>query len=163
MKVVACIRISQWRCGLSQLQAFFWWDCMAGTSARGLAFYDRRPELYLAGRYPACGRAQELPQSLHARSGDLSASARTECGLELRGANGDRWSCWRLRWGNDIASREPYSCSLHRYRDWFCRVSLLLLEVVRPGRGADRRRIDGRAGLGDQRAGARFSIPIWDK
>jgi len=65
--------------------------------------------------------------------------------------------------GNDIASREPYSCSLHRYRDWFCRVSLLLLEVARPGRGADMRRIDGRADLGDQRSGVRFSIPIWDK
>ena len=93
------------------------------------------------------------------RSGDLGARARRECELELRGANGDRWSCWGLRWGNDIASREPYSCSLHRYRDWFCRVSLLLLEVVRPGRGAGRRRIDGRAGLGDQRTGDRFSIP----
>jgi len=35
--------------------------------------------------------------------------------------------------GNDIASRQPYSCSLHRYRDRFCRVSLLLLEIIRPG------------------------------
>ena len=26
------------RCGLSQLRAFFWWDCMAATSAPGLGF-----------------------------------------------------------------------------------------------------------------------------
>jgi Sulfite exporter TauE/SafE len=47
--------------------------------------------------------------------------------------------------GNDIASLEPYSCSLHRYRDRFCRVSLLLLEVIRTGRGAGRGRTNGRA------------------
>ena len=38
MKVVACIQTSRWRCGLWQLQASFWWLCMAATSARGLAF-----------------------------------------------------------------------------------------------------------------------------
>jgi len=47
--------------------------------------------------------------------------------------------------GNDIASLEPHSCSLHRYRDRFCRVSLLLLEVIRSDRGARRGRINGRA------------------
>ncbi len=36
-KVVACIRTSRWRCGLSQLRAFFWWDCMAATLVPGLA------------------------------------------------------------------------------------------------------------------------------
>jgi hypothetical protein len=63
----------------------------------------------------------------------------------LRCAHGGRWSYWRLLGGNDIASREPYSCSLHRYRDRFCRVSLLLLEIIWSSRGAGRRRINGRA------------------
>ena len=30
-------RTSRWRYGPSQLGAFFWWDCMAATSAPGLA------------------------------------------------------------------------------------------------------------------------------
>jgi hypothetical protein len=55
--------------------------------------------------------------------------------------------------GNGIASREPYSCSRYRYYDWFRRVRLLLLEVVRSGRGAGSRRIDGRLELGRQRSG----------
>ena len=37
-ELAACIRTSRWRCGLSQLPAFSWWDCMAVTSAPGLAF-----------------------------------------------------------------------------------------------------------------------------
>ena len=50
-----------------------------------------------------------------------------------------------------------------RYRDWFCRVSLLLLEVVRPGRGAGRRRIDDKADFGGQRSGVRSPIPMCDR
>ncbi len=49
--------------------------------------------------------------------------------------DGDRGSCWRLHRWNGITSREPHSGSLYRYRDWFCRVSVLFLEAVRRGRG----------------------------
>jgi uncharacterized membrane protein YfcA len=49
---------------------------------------------------------------------------------------------WRLCWGNDIASCEPYNCSRHRHRDWFWRIYRLLLEVVRQTYHA-RRRVGG--------------------
>jgi uncharacterized protein len=64
--------------------------------------------------------------------------------------------------GNGVASREPHCCSLHHYRDWFCRVSLLLLEVVRLGRGADRHRIDGGRPR-RSKVRVRSPIPICDK
>ena len=38
--------------------------------------HDRRAEFYLAGRYSACGRAQEFPHSLYARNGGPGARAR---------------------------------------------------------------------------------------
>jgi uncharacterized membrane protein YfcA len=71
-----CIRTLRWRCGLSQLRAFFWRDCMAATLGRDWNPDDRRAEFYLARRYATCGRAQELPHSLHARRGSPGARAR---------------------------------------------------------------------------------------
>jgi hypothetical protein len=53
--------------------------------------------------------------------------------------------------GGGGASREPHSCSIHRDHDRFCRVSLLLLEVVRPDYGAGRRRIAGGVDFEDPR------------
>jgi uncharacterized membrane protein YfcA len=48
------------------------------------------------------------------------------------------------------------------YRDWFCCVSLLPVEVRRHGCDAGRRRIDDKADLGVKRQG-QISVPICDK
>jgi len=61
--------------------------------------------------------------------------------MGLRRADGTGRFDRRIHRRNDIASRQPHSRSLFRYRDRFCRIRLLLLEIVRPRLDAHRRRI----------------------
>ncbi len=105
---------------------------------------DRRIDVYFAGRHPARSCAQEPAEWLLARRGSHRAHLRGPRAMGLRRADGAGWFDRWIHRRNDIASRQPHSCSLFRYRDRFGRVRLLLLEIVRPRLNAHRRRI-GRA------------------
>src|SRR5881392_4142605 len=86
---------------------------------------------------------KEPAEWLLARRGSHRAHLRGPRAMGLRRPDGAGWFDRWIHRRNDIASRQPHSCSLFRYRDRFGRVRLLLLEIVRPRLNAHRRRIGG--------------------
>ena len=101
---------------------------------------DRRFDLHFARRYSARCRIEKFFERLDAGSGGACAVL----GGNVNWNTARRWpsAVWLAATsGNSVASRKSHGCSLNRYRAWSCRVSVLLLEVVRPRADARRRRV----------------------